>query len=157
MGKTTAETKSLSLVDTAGCKVREWLLVYHPREPWFWWAKYLKQGFRHVELTRPVQFGPSVEDVVWLNILPMFELLDAEISTDPRPPWVKCPGSTVQKVTTLQPLDHVRSWFDIGPPTCVEVVKAALGIRAFFVRTPWQLFNYIQQRGGIIDGRRRRR
>ncbi|HEV2178353.1 MAG TPA: hypothetical protein VGW33_14300 [Terriglobia bacterium] len=159
MAKSSAVTKTTpktSLLDFSECKVREWYLVYHARPPWFWWAKYLKQGFRHVELTRPVYFGPGPEDVVWLNILPTFELLDAEISTDPRPPWVKCPNSTVQKVTTLQPLERMRSWFDIGPPTCVEVVKAALGIRAFCVRTPWQLFQHIQQRGGIIDGRRRR-
>lgn len=149
--------REISLLDVEGVKAREWYLVYHPRVPWFWWAKYLKQGFRHVELTRPVYFGPGVEDVVWLNVLPTFEMMDVDICTDPRPPWVKCPNSTVQKVTTLQPLDHVRSWFDIGPPTCVEIVKMALGIRAFFVRTPWQLFNYIQQRGGFIDGRRRNR
>jgi hypothetical protein len=113
----------------------------------------LKPGFRHLELTRPLQFGPRVEDVVWINLISTFEMLDADVSTDPRPPWIKCPQSTVQKVTTIQPFYKVRSWFDAGPPTCVEVAKMALGIRAFTVRTPWQLFKYIQRRSGIIDGR----
>lgn len=153
--KATATT-SLSLLDTADSRVREWYLVYHHRDPHYWFTNYLKPGFRHVELTRPVYFGPNVEDVVWLNVLPMFEMMDVDISTDPRPPWVKCPGSTVQKVTTIQPFYKVRSWLDAGPSTCVEVVKIALGIRAFLVRTPYQLYNYVHGRNGIIDGRRRR-
>lgn len=147
--RTTAKT---SLLDTAGGKVRDWYVVYFHRESYYSFTKFLKPGFRHVELTRPIYFGPGVEDVVWLNVLPMFEMLDAEVSTDPRPPWVKCPSATVQKVTAIAPLMSVRSWFDIGPPTCVEVAKMALGIRAFWLRTPWQLFKYIRERNGIIHG-----
>lgn len=147
---------TFSLLDEADAKVRDWYIVYHHRDPFYWFTKYLKPGFRHLELTRPVHFGPGVEDVVWLNVMPMFEMMDVEISTDPRPPWVKCPSSVVQKVTTIQPFYKVRSWLDAGPSTCVEVAKMALGIRAFFVRTPWQLHEYIAKRGGVIDGRRQR-
>lgn len=150
-------TKALSLLDMVDVKTRTWHLVYHHRDPYYWFSKLLKPGFRHVELTRPVYFGPNAEDVVWLNIFPMFEMMDVEISTDPRPPWVKCPQSTVQIVTSIQPFYRVRSWFDAGPSTCVEVAKTALGIRAFWVRTPWQLFKYIRRRSEVIDGRRRRR
>jgi hypothetical protein len=153
--KQTAVT-SPSLLDAAGHKVRTWYVVYHHREPHFWFTKYLKPGFRHVELTRPFQYGPGIEDVMWLNVLPMFEMLDVDLSTDPRPPWVKCPQSTIQKVTAISPLVSVRSWFDIGPPTCVEIVKTALGIRAFWVRTPWQLYQHIDRRGGVINNGRRR-
>lgn len=151
--KATATT-CLSLTDTVQAKVRDWFVVYHHREPYYSFTKFLKPGFRHVELTRPEYYGPGVNDVVWLNIMPKFEILDAEISTDPRPPWVKCPGSTTQKVTAIAPLMHMRSWFDFGPTSCVEVVKMALGIRAFRVRTPYQLYRYIHARDGIIDGRR---
>lgn len=145
---------SPSLLDTVGCKVREWYIVYHHREPFYSFTKLLKPGFRHVELTRPMYYGPGVNDVAWLNVLPMFEMLDVDMNSDPTPPWVRCPSSTVQKVTAIAPLMSVRSWFDIGPPTCVEVVKMALGIRAFWVRTPWQLYQYIQKRQGVISGRR---
>jgi len=148
---------AFSLLDTADAKIRTWYLVYHHRDPFYWFTKLLEPGFRHVELTRPVSFGPNIEDVVWINVLPMFEMMDVEISTDPRPPWVKCPASVVQKVTTIQPFYRVRSWFDAGPSTCVEVAKIALGIRAFFVRTPFQLYQHIQNRDGVIDGRRQRR
>jgi hypothetical protein len=143
-------TTSTSLLDTAGMKVREWYVVYHPRDPHFWFTKSLKQGFRHVELARPIQYGPSADEVAWHHVLPMFEMLDVELSTDPRPPWVRCPGATVQKVLAIRPFLSVRSWFDIGPTSCVEVVKMALGIRAFWVRTPWQLYRYIAKRKGVI-------
>lgn len=131
-------------------KVRDWYVVYHARTPYFWFAKHLKQGYRHVELARALQYGPGVSEVAWIYLLPSFETLDVEFTTDPRPPWVKCPGSVCQKVTAVRPLGKVRSWFDIGPPTCVEIVKMALGIRAFFVRTPWQLYQYIQKRNGVL-------
>lgn len=149
-------TTNTSLLDLVGMKVREWMVVYHHREPYYSFTKFLKPGFRHVELTRPLYYGPNVTDVAWLSVLPTFEMLDVELGHDPTPPWVRCPNSTVQKVTAIAPLMSVRSWFDIGPPTCVEVVKMALGIRAFFVRTPWQLHQYIAKREGIINSGRRR-
>lgn len=151
------ETTSTSLLDLADHKVRDWYVVYHHREPYYSFTKFLKPGFRHVELTRPLYYGPNVEDVAWLNVLPTFEMLDVELAHDPRPPWIKCPDSTVQKVTAIAPLMSVRSWFDIGPPTCVEVVKMALGLRAFWVRTPWQLYQHIAKCEGIINSGRRRR
>lgn len=148
--------EQLSLLDTAGMMVREWWVVFHPRTPYYWFAKLLRQGFRHVELAREIRYGSGSGDVAWIHVLPSFEMFDVELSTDPRPPWVRCPGSTVQKVTALAPLNQVRSWFDIGPSTCVELVKAALGINAFFVRTPYQLYRYIQKRNGVLlNGRRK--
>lgn len=149
--------EQLSLLDTAGMKVCEWYLVYHHRQPVYWFTKFMKPGFRHVELCRPLQFGPGIEDVVWLQLLPQFEMLDAEVCTDPRPPWVRCPNATVQKAVGMRPLWSVRDWFQLGPSTCVEVAKMALGVRAFWIRTPWQLYQYIEKRKGIVTSGRRRR
>jgi hypothetical protein len=107
-------------------------------------------GFHHVELMRPLPHGPNPEDVVWLHVNPMLALVGVDIDFDRTPPQERWPGIAIQKVTAVRPRHTVRSWFDIGPPSCVEVVKMALGIRAFFVRTPWQLFKYIQKRNGVI-------
>lgn len=139
-----------SLLDTPGKMVREWYVVYFPRVPYYRFTKFFRQGFRHIELWRPAPFGPGLLDQVWLRMHPCFEMLDAEIDTDPRPPWQRFPGVTVQRVTVSKPLFGIRSWFDMGPPSCVEIAKAALGIRAFFVRTPWQLYKYIRERDGVI-------
>lgn len=144
----------LSLLDTPGYKVREWHVVYLPREHYYWWGKRMKPGFRHVELARPLQYGPAMTDVMWLHIVPTYETLDAEVSIDSRPPWMRCPEATVQKVIAGRLLGTMRSWFDIGPPTCVEIVKMALGIRAFWVRTPYQLYKYINRRNGVVISKR---
>lgn len=153
----TPTSPELSLLDTAGMKVREWYVVYHDRNPYYWFSKWQKPGFRHVELARPIYYGEGADDVAWIHVLPTFEMLDVELSTDPRPPWERCSDSTVQKVTAMRQLWSVRSWFDLGPTTCVEAVKWALGIRSFWVRTPWQLYRYINKRNGVVvNGRRRR-
>lgn len=134
-------------------KSREWYVVYHnrdPGDPAYKWTRWLKPGFRHVELTYPVRFGTEPDQQVWINVLPTMETLDVEISTDPRSPRMKCPQSTVQKVISVLPEGKLRSRFDIGPPNCVEVAKMVLGINAFFVRTPWQLYQYIAKRDGIL-------
>lgn len=130
--------------------VREWYICYFPRVPVYWFAHLWKQGFRHVELARPFQYGPGIEDVMWIHVLPSSAMLNVELSTDPRPPWVRCPGIVIQKVTAVTPETTVRSWWDMGPPSCVEVAKMALGVRAFFVRTPWQLYKYISKRNGVL-------
>lgn len=140
----------LSLLDTAGKKVCEWYVLYHPRTPFYRLSGLMKQGFRHVELVRPYRYGPAYTDTMWLHLLPTFESLDAEICMDPRPPWVKCPDSTVQKVTAVRSMPSVREWFHVGPVSCVEVAKFALGIKSFWVNTPFQLYKYIAKRGGII-------
>lgn len=142
----------LSLLDTPGAKVRGWFVVYHARIPQRWWMRYVKQGFRHVELARPISYGPALSDVIWLHVLPTFETLDAEVALDPTPPWVRCPQSAIQHVRAVRPLGRVRQWFHIGPFSCVEAVKWALGINSFWVRTPYQLYRYIQRRGGVITG-----
>lgn len=146
--KTTPKT---SLLDTADCLVAEWFVVYHYRDWTRWFFRGLKRGFQHVELTKRIAYGPDVNDVVWLNVLPQFEMLDVELSMDPTPPWTRCPQSTVQKVTAIRPRGKVRQWFHIGPVSCVETVKNALGINKFWVRTPWQLYKYIAARNGVID------
>ena len=148
------ETKSaeLSLIDTPGYKVREWYVVYHPRTPYYRLSGLMKQGFRHVELVRPVPYGPRHTDVMWLQLLPTFENLDVDLCMDPRPPWVRCPQSTVQKVTAMCKTPSVREWFHVGPVSCVEIAKFALGINSFWVNTPWQLYKYINRRNCVIRG-----
>jgi hypothetical protein len=145
-----ARSADLSLLDTAGMRTAHWYVVYHDRPVHRWFFSWLKPGFFHVELARPIYYGPGINDVAWLHVLPMFEMLDAELATDPRPPWERCPDAAVQKVVAMRPLGRVREWFHIGPISCVEAVKWALGIKAFWVRTPWQLYKYIARRNGVI-------
>lgn len=141
---------SPSLLDTGGYRVVDWYVVYRERPAFRWWTKLMPHGFRHVELWRRAPYGPALSDAQWLVLYPCFEFLEADIVNDPTPPWVRDPTCTVQKVTATRRLTTVRDWFHMGPMTCVEYVKAALGIRAFFIRTPHQLYKYIQARDNYI-------
>jgi hypothetical protein len=131
-------------------RVIDWYVVFHKREPHFWWAHWLKQGFRHVELFRPHYYGPQLTDVMWLILRPDLELLESHIDFDPTPPWTKFAGATIVKVQVLKKAWKVRQWFHMGPFSCVEVVKAALGINSFWMRTPFQLYKYLKQRHGVL-------
>ena len=141
----------ISLLDlTSDKRFAEWYVLYYHRKAYFWWQKYIKQGFRHCELWRPYKYGNNNLEVVWLRVTPTFELLESEIDFDPTPPWIRWPGATAQKVQVLARCFKVREKFHFGPVTCTETVKNALAINAFWVWTPWQLYRYIKQRNGVI-------
>ena len=134
----------------ADVRLVEWRVVYHRRTPYFFWTEWLKQGFRHCELWREQRYGEAPNEVIWLVLKPTFEILENFLDFDPTPPQERFPGATVQKVQVLSKQYKVREWFAIGPHTCVEACKFALGINSFFTRTPWQLFKYIKRRDGVI-------
>jgi hypothetical protein len=77
-------------------------------------------------------------------------LIELTLELDPTPPWVLHPGITAQKVQVLHRDYTVRQWFALGPPSCVEVVKHALGISSFWIRTPYQLYRYIKKLEGVV-------
>lgn len=142
---------SVSLFDlTPGVRYFEWTVVYYPRDAYFFWANWLKQGFRHCELWRPYKFGPSENDQIWLRVTPTFEILEADLEFDPRPPWVRFPGVTCQRVQVLSTARKVRQWFHAGPISCTELCKNALGINSFWMRTPYQLYKHVERAGGVI-------
>ena len=141
---------NLSLLDTADKRIAEWFLVYHHREPYYRLAHLLKPGFRHVELCRPIQYGPALTDVMWLEVYPNFEMLSVDVNMDPRPPWERCSEATIQKVTAARKTPSMRTWWMFAMPSCVEVAKHCLGINSFWLRTPWQLYKYVNRRGGVV-------
>lgn len=144
--------KTFSLLDVGGLDTADWHVIYMNRAQDYWWAKRLKDGFQHVWLAKPISYGPQVSDTMWLRVDPCMPFTHADVQFHPQPPWVHDHSMTVQRVTCARP-PTVRDWFSVGPATCVETVKAFLGINAFFVRTPWQLHQYIQNRGGVIVSR----
>lgn len=152
LAQTTSQTTSVSLLDVANSKVAEWYVCYFERQPPYgtWVQRFLKPGFKHVELARPIYCGPGLRDVVWLLLLPSVEMMEVRLCTDSRAPWERCPGATVQKVTSVRKFWRIRSWFFVGPVSCVEIAKLALGIGAPWIRTPYQLFRYIQKRAGRV-------
>ena len=151
VGTLSASKTKLSLLDVGpGERIIEWWALFYPRQPHFWWARWLKQGFRHCELMRPHYYGPELKDVLWLVLRPHLELLENHIEFDPTPPWIKYPGVTIVKVQLIMKPWKVRQWFFVGPFSCVEICKAALGINKFWMRTPRQLYKYLIRHNGVL-------
>lgn len=146
----------VSLLDMQGCTATRWYVVYKDRENPRWWNTFLKPGFQHVEVWRPIRYGPQVSDIFWLVIDPGLEYLEAEVVFTPLPPWHTDTSLTVQYVVGLCRAKKVRDWFHVGPVTCVEMVKVCLGVKSFWLRTPWQLYRYIARRGGVLNARAKR-
>jgi hypothetical protein len=130
----------LSLFDTSDKRIVDiWLAFYdRPRDRGFFW-RFVKPGFRHVEVWK-------YNGIFWLRIDPAMEHLD--FTADIGPPWVSLAHlkPTVLRVTRAVPALKVREPWFVGPVTCVEIAKACLGMRDFFVRTPYQL--YKKAKGG---------
>jgi hypothetical protein len=124
-------------------RVIDWYVLFHPREPHRWWVRFLKPGFRHVDLMRPLKDS-------WLVLRLDLEILENHVEFDPTPPWIKYPEATIIPVTVLMRAHKSRRAFHIGPFSCVEFTKAALGITSFWLRTPFQLYKYLHRRNGIL-------
>lgn len=130
----------LNLFDTSGKRVIDMYLVFYdrPAERGFWW-RFVKPGFRHVEVWR-------YNGIFWLRIDPAMEYLD--VNADVGPPWVSLAALNPTIIRVIRAVDAGKTrepWF-VGPLTCVEIAKACIGLRDFFVRTPHQLYKKFRGR-----------
>jgi hypothetical protein len=128
-------TREAPLLATANAYPVEWWLLYSDTDRAHWWNRWLRPQFQHVSAIKR-------DGRVWIAIHPYGEFTDVEILRTDAHPWQIAPRAIVQRVTAMRRERSVRAPWFLGPITCVEHVKALLGIRAFWVRTPWQLFNY---------------
>ncbi|MBU6235264.1 MAG: hypothetical protein KGQ41_05420 [Alphaproteobacteria bacterium] len=99
-----------------------------------WWLRFLKAGFRHC-------FAIVREEHGWLVIDPLLHKMDVlTASQDPAfdmPQWLRARGYRVVKATVSAP--PMRALYP-APFTCVEAVKRLIGLQAWAVFTPWQLY-----------------
>lgn len=105
------------------------------------WLRLLRHGFRHCFLVLGSSGG-------WLYINPLAHRMD--IMVLPVEPgfnaseWYRTQGLTVIETRLSHPPERGTPW---RPLTCVEVAKRILGISAWNIITPWQLYRYIEKNG----------
>ena len=112
-----------------------------------WWDRWLQPGFTHV-------FVLIWDYGLWLYVDPALHHTRVVIleQLDDRPPefWLVDDDVTVLEVRPeVGSTNTMRAPWVVGPLTCVESVKAVLGIRRFWLLTPWQLFKHLR---GKRDG-----
>ena len=134
--------KAPTLLDTAGKWPTEWFLVYRDIDVsgpvTRWLSRNLQPGFQHVQAVRR-------DGRVWVAVFPHIEFVDVHVLRSDETPWQLFPNCTVQPVVVMRDHGRMYSAFHAGPWTCVEVVKSLLGIRSWWVRTPWQLYQYVKR------------
>lgn len=98
---------------------------------------FLKKGFRHVQVGMDSDI--SKLEKIFLNLdmngISSFQLKSQTVDTL----TAKCVGLFVEGL----PADKYSLFPNLG--TCVTFVKKLLNIHAWWVITPWQLYNYIKK------------
>lgn len=129
-----------------------WYLVFTSARGRYWWNYVFRTppGFEHVYALRWDGWN-------WLLYNPGLAFTDVAIvdATDETAlARLVDAGATVLEVEAFRNTDQVRGRWWIGPMTCVEQVKALLGLPVGWIFTPWQLYQYLLR--GSEDGKQRR-
>ncbi len=125
-----------------------WRLAFTRTNGWYWWNEFVEPGFEHVYAFR------EVPGLGWVTVNPRYS--HTEIAVTPgfvhnaRSAYRVDEGAIVVDVVAEVPKRQIRSRWFFGPVTCVEIIKSLLGIRAFWVFTPWQLYRYVRACRGPI-------
>lgn len=113
---------------------QEWHVIFTEAKIWHPLFKYLDQEFTHVYAVR------SLNDYHWLIVQPTCGNTDISIKYKSEYPRIRLIAGPDAKIITVKAKIKNRfrgglNWF-----TCVEQVKALIGIKDFWVFTPKQLY-----------------
>lgn len=124
----------------------EWYVVFTESGYSSRFMRLLRPGFRHCYAMKKTEGGNF-----WQIINPRLTYLDVGQVLVSRYPTVRDYAGEDAVILNIESSTEgskprgMLCWFN-----CVEVIKAVLGVKQFFVFTPWQLYNYLR----INHGRR---
>ena len=132
--------KQDSLIDTWDKSLTEWFIIFEHGDMPYWWAKYLQSGFRHCWALRWDGFN-------WIAYHPRLGHTDIEILPygsydDIENICIDTNCSVIIHAKVFRESNRIRSPWPTAV-TCVEQIKALLGVRKWFLFTPYQLFKYL--------------
>jgi hypothetical protein len=109
-----------------------------------WWNRFLQPHFHHAYLL-------IWEGAVWLHVDPAMDrtrvvILDLFDGFEHPREWIDDPTATIIEAWPEPERDRFRVPWIFSPLTCVEGVKACLGIRKFWCFTPRQLMTLMERR-----------
>lgn len=113
----------------------DWYLVFRPAQKKSWFHRFLDHDFGHVLMLR-------FDGVHWLMVDGRMGCMDVIVLPYGR-------ESSIRDIVTKGRILWVHRWRpdklrkSIGPTTCVEMVKMALGISNVLIWTPKQLWKYL--------------
>lgn len=118
-----------------------WFVVFCPVERPGWWDKVFR-----LKLTHGHVYALRWDGFNWLLFNPHAGYTDVAIvaACDKNAlAQLVPPGATVLEVEAYREVTRLRGRWWAGPMTCVEQVKALLGLPVGVIFTPWQLYRYL--------------
>jgi hypothetical protein len=143
-----------SLIDTWPKSFVDWYIVFEHGDMDYWWAKFLQSGFRHCYALRWDGFN-------WIAFYPRLGHTDIVVLDYVHAEDIE----NIYLDTNCSVIIHAKVWREtvrIRSPwptviTCVEQIKAILGINKWSLFTPYKLFKYLLEKEHGQDIRWRRR
>lgn len=123
--------------------IRRYFVVCTQGAP-HWWDLFFKYGFTHAYLL-------IWHDPLWLCVNPTHNI--TQVFTIPCYEWreprelIDDPHATIYE-TRIRSDERFRAPWMWAPITCTEIVKSTLGIRRFWLWTPYQLAKYLRAEHG---------
>ena len=119
----------------------DWYIVFIESTYDSWFMRRLQPGFKHVYAMKKTEAGNFWQIVDPLR--PHLKVYQELVSMYPHPRAFAGPDAIILPITAN--IDRAGKVGTLSIFTCVDVVKALIGIRAPLVFTPWQLYKYIMR------------
>lgn len=116
------------------------VVFYESRGASAWWTRWLDQRFVHVEVWW------HIGDDYWVAVRPNHCYLACDVMHG-GPRQGECGVSRFRTVKAMR--SRSSPMVPFGMKTCVTVVKAVIGLRAAWIVTPRQLFNYLDKKAFV--------
>ena len=122
-------------MDLPGDKLQKWHIVFKPTTLKHWVFRWLEPYFQHCYAVKESPGGQF-----WIIVDSKSCYMDVRIESKRDYPTIRslCPDSVILSIKAIIDPDAYR--YTLCVFNCVEVCKSVLGIRSFWVFTPYQLY-----------------
>ena len=136
------EHSLLESIDLIGTSKVQAYVVYEDKANEMWWQRFLKKGYQH-------SFLVIFDGYFWIKMELTIGFMDIHVL-----PFYN--NDTIEDVMRGRDFtyQYVQAWRKtryrsiLAPWSCVEAIKAVIGVRAMHVLTPYQLYKYIEAHHG---------
>ena len=127
-------------MNTGGKTIVAWYIVFTRASELRGVMRFLKRDFTHVYAMRKSEGGQF-----WIIVDPMFSHLKCTLELVDDYPHPRCYTGSTAIILPVKAFIGTDSRWTLCIFNCVEVVKALLGIRRFWIWTPYQLYQYLRR------------
>lgn len=124
----------------------QWFVIFEHANKNRWHHRYLKPGFHHCYAMKKTEAGKF-----WIVVNPQWSHVQLDyrmVDTFPEPRDYA--GDYCKIIEFQAKIDPMKTTCQLGILTCVDILKKFMGIKAFKVQTPYQLFKHLEDHNGQL-------